>query len=74
MKKYIPLIILNLLLGSCAIGQNTDLLKGSVMDEKSQEPLAYTKISVLQKYQGTISNESGKLLIGHIGTEPKGHS
>jgi len=59
MKKHIPLLILNILIVFLAIGQNPSTIKGIILDEKTQEPLPYTNILVLQKYQGTISNESG---------------
>jgi len=42
-----------------AMGQNSSMLKGMILDEKTQEPLPYTNILVLHQYKGTVSNENG---------------
>lgn len=60
MKRNIILIIsLVILMIYHAIGQENQIFKGTVLDQKTNEPLAYTNIIVLHKYKGTISNESG---------------
>jgi len=39
--------------------QNSKLVKGLLLDSKTQEALPYSNIVVLHKYFGTVSNESG---------------
>lgn len=70
MKKYIPLILLNVLIAYTSLGQNPSTLKGSVIDEKTQEPLPYTNILILHQYHGTVSNESGSFSLDITGMSP----
>lgn len=66
MKKSILLVLLNLMFALFATSQNQFTLKGVVLDGKTMEPLPYSNIVILHKYQGTVSNESGNFSLNRI--------
>ncbi|MCK5775762.1 MAG: carboxypeptidase-like regulatory domain-containing protein [Bacteroidales bacterium] len=67
MQKTIFILIPLLLSSFFLKGQNSSHINGQVIAKKSQEALSYTNILVLDKQQGTISNDAGFFTLDTIG-------
>lgn len=59
MKLKFRLIIISFLIVLIGLSQSNLLIKGQIIDQKTNEALCYANIVVLHKNMGTISNESG---------------
>ncbi len=60
LMKYFLFFLFLCIAGSFQISaQNTDIVKGMVVDMDKHTPLPYTNIVVLHKNRGTVSNEKG---------------
>ena len=69
MQKIILLFPL-LLFGLFLEAQTSSHINGHIIAEKSQEALSYTNILVLNKQQGTISNDAGFFTLDTTGIAP----
>ena len=67
MQKTILILIPFLLITFFLKAQTSSHINGQVIAKKSQEALSYTNILVLNKQQGTISNEVGSFSLDTIG-------
>lgn len=69
MKSNIAFFIISLLLFTNGYTQRQDVLKGLILDQKTNTALCYTNIVVLHKNTGTISNEKGNFSLNITGLE-----
>ncbi len=70
MQKFLLSFIPLLLFGYFSEAQTNSHINGQIIAEKSREALSYTNILVLNKQQGTISNEAGFFTLDTTGIAP----